>query len=214
MLELKSYSKSELSEMFGSKSTQALERKMERYGIAFDKEGRGASAVYEIAKISNPFKVFCIVELGFDGGTDFAKLRNFYYYYFNDEEFMAMPDEVKEYRMWKTGYPVSRQTIANYVRRLEVNELISKNTNNFVYYFANKQTQRIVGKEEYCQAWKEYWQDIEDGHSSFDAIWDMRVKYGGVARKQPIPEINGIYYDKIECMLNYIGQSIENEMEG
>ena len=41
----------------------------------------------------------------------------------------------------------------------------------------------------------------------------MRHKYGGVARKQPIPEINGIYNEQIEYMLSLIYQSIENEIE-
>ena len=40
----------------------------------------------------------------------------------------------------------------------------------------------------------------------------MRENYGGVARKQAIPEINGIYNDVLEEMLNYIQLSIENEM--
>lgn len=41
----------------------------------------------------------------------------------------------------------------------------------------------------------------------------MRSKYGGVARKQAIPEINGIYNEQIEYMLSLIYQSIENEIE-
>lgn len=38
------------------------------------------------------------------------------------------------------------------------------------------------------------------------------MNYGGVARKQAIPDINGIYNDKIEYMMGLIVQSIENEM--
>ena len=39
----------------------------------------------------------------------------------------------------------------------------------------------------------------------FHAICNMRVKYGGVARKQAIPEINGIYNEKIEYLCSLIG---------
>jgi hypothetical protein len=42
----------------------------------------------------------------------------------------------------------------------------------------------------------------------------MRANYGGVARKQAIPEINGIYNEKIEYMLSLIQESIENEIGG
>jgi hypothetical protein len=74
-----------------------------------------------------------------------------------------------------------------------------------------KQEQRIVDRDEYLQAWFEYWDDIASGLNSFDAIANMRTDHGGVARKQPIPEINGIYNEKIERMLSYIQQSIEDE---
>ena len=124
-----------------------------------------------------------------------------------------MPDEVKEARMAESGKPVSRQVIARYLSVLERNELINRHTNNFIYYFAYKQTQRIVEREEYSRAWREYWKDKrENGYDSFTAIMIMRENYGGVARKQAIPEINGIYNDVLEEMLNYIQISIENEL--
>lgn len=212
MLEIeRTYSKPELSLIFGTKDKQGLERKLTRYGIVFDVCGRSENAAYTINAITNPFKVFAITELGFDGNTDFIKLRNFYYHFFEDEIFMAMPDEVKEVRMREMGQPVSRQTIAAYTYRLEANSLINRHTNNFIYYFAHKQEQRIVDREEYLQAWFEYWDDIASGLNSFDAIANMRTDHGGVARKQPIPEVNGIYNEKIEQMLSYIQQSIEDE---
>mgnify|MGYP003306766742 CR=1 FL=1 len=85
MLELmKSYTKPEMSAMFGTRSMQGLQRKIERYGVSFDVDGRGETANFTITNIENPFKIYCITELGFDGHTDFYKLRNYYYYYFND----------------------------------------------------------------------------------------------------------------------------------
>ena len=212
MLEIgQTYPKPELSRIFGTRDKQGLERKLTRYGIVFDVCGRGERAAYTINAITDPFKVFAITELGFDGNTDFFKLRNFYYHFFEDEIFMAMPDEVKEAHMREMGQPVSRQTIANYTYRLVANNLINRHTNNFIYYFAYKQEQRIVDRDEYLQAWFEYWDDIASGLNSFDAIANMRTDHGGVARKQPIPEINGIYNEKIERMLSYIQQSIEDE---
>ena len=214
MLELRRYPKGDLVAMFGTKETEGLKRKMERYEIDFEKSGRGDNLMFEIKKIKDPFKVFCITELGFDGATDFKKLRNFYYYYFNDETFMAMPDEVKEVWMAKSGNKVSRQTIASYTQKLVAHNMIEKNTRNYIYYFAYKGTQELTTRERYLQAWREYWEEISGGYCSFDAIWNMRSNYGGVARKQPIPEINGIYNEKIEQMLSCIQKSIENEMEG
>ena len=88
MLELKEYTKSELTEIFRTKDTEGLKRKMDGYGVKYKSKGWGKKTVFEIQEIKEPFKVFCITELGFDGRTDYTKLRNFYYYFFNDEEFM------------------------------------------------------------------------------------------------------------------------------
>ena len=46
----------------------------------------------------------------------------------------------------------------------------------------------------------------------YEAINEMIANYGGVARKQPIPELNGIYNEKIEYLRSLIQQSIENEI--
>lgn len=167
MLELRKYPKAELSALFGTRDTQGLKRKLERYGIVYEEAGRGNTMTFDIKEITDPFKIFCITELDFDGGTDFKKVRNFYYYFFNDEEFMAMPDEVKEARMRAEGRPVARQTIANYTYKLQSHNLIERNTQNFIYYFAFKQTQRMTDRAEYLQAWHEYRADIGNGLCSF-----------------------------------------------
>ena len=208
------YSKPELTQMLGTRSKQGIDRKLDRYGVVYEVCGRGERATYTVKGMADPFKVFSITELGFDANTDFTKLRNFYYHFFEDDEFMAMPDEVKEVRMRKMGQDVSRQTIATYTRRLETNNLINRYTKNYIYYFANKSEQRLCDYTEYVEAWHNYWDDIESGLNCYDAIGNMRADYGGVARKQPIPEINGIYNEKIEYMLSLIQQSIESDYKG
>ena len=92
MLELKEYKKAELSAIFNTNDMQGLKRKLQRYGIRYQVQGRGERAIFTILETADPFKVFCICELGYDGGTDFRKLRNFLYCFFNDDEFRAMPD--------------------------------------------------------------------------------------------------------------------------
>lgn len=214
MLELREYTKPEMTEMFGTKDNQGLKRKLEGYAVDFEITGRGESAIYKIKSISFAFKLFCITEFGCDGNTDFIKLRNFYYYFFNDEEFSAMPDEVKEARMRLEHKDISRQTIANYTKKLEEKNMIHKTTTEFIYYFAYKDTQRIVERSEYSQAWKEYWDNKKNyGMCSMEAIEIMRYNYGGVARKQAIPERNSLLNDKIEHMLDLIQQSFEEGIQ-
>ena len=69
-------------------------------------------------------------------------------------------------------------------------------------------------KEEYLEAWHEYWADRALGFNSVDAICRMYGKYGGIARKQSIPEVSGFYYQEIEYMLSLIQMSIENDIGG
>ena len=40
----------------------------------------------------------------------------------------------------------------------------------------------------------------------------MRYNYGGVARKYPIPEWNGIYLEEINYIIDLVCESIENEL--
>ena len=41
------------------------------------------------------------------------------------------------------------------------------------YYFAYKSEQRMCDHAEYVQAWFEYWDDIDSGLNSYDAIWTV-----------------------------------------
>ena len=212
MLELRSYKKAELSEILKTNSRQGMLRKLERWGVRYTTEGRGENLTIIITEMANPFKVYCITELDFDAGTDFQKVRNLYYYFFNDEEFMSMPDEVKEHRMRANEKPVSRQAIHGYIAKLDAKELIDRNTKEYIYYFAYKDTQRITDHDEYVSAWHDYWSDIDNGCKSYEAIMHMRSNYGGVARKQPIPRINGIYRAEIKYLCELIQENIETEI--
>ena len=128
MLELKTYTKLEMVKMFGTKDTQGLKRKLERYGVTFDVSDRGENIKFHIKEINNPFMLYCITELGCDGRTDFYTMRNFYYYFFNDDTFMAMPDEVKETMMRLDNHTISRQAISRYISKLEKKDLIQKSS--------------------------------------------------------------------------------------
>lgn len=212
MLEERSYSKQELAELLGTQDRQGLKDKLDGYDVVYTIRGRGDNAVFKIKRLNNPFKVFCILELGFKPQTDFKKVRNLYWYYFNDDEFMAMPDEVKEHRMGENGHPVSRQSIAKYLEKLARKEYINPQSGNYIYYFAYKDTQTITTKEEYLKAWHDYYaRKLQTNY--FEAIMEMRDIYGGVAKKQAIPDINGIHIDKINYLNELIIRSLYDELD-
>ena len=81
MLECKEYAAPELWKYFGVKNNDGLDEKLkETYKVDFVKAGRGKDTIYTITAIPDPFKVFCVFDLGFDPNTDSRKLRDFIFY--------------------------------------------------------------------------------------------------------------------------------------
>lgn len=212
MLEARKYTKTEMAEILETTDNQGISRKLQRYGVEFEKNGRGEKTIFDIKAVPDKFKMYCISELGYDGRIDFRKLREFLYCYINDDEFRAMPDEVKEYRMRADENPISRQTIAKYTLQLKNLDIVYLDSGRYTYYFAFKDTHRVTEHKEYVMAWKQYWENREKEMASMDAINIMIATFGGVARKQAIPEFNAIYYNKIEELNRIILESIENEL--
>lgn len=213
MIELREYSRFEMAAILKTNNKQNMTRKLERWGITYTTKGRGSKLKFTITDIADPFKVYCITELGLPAGTDFRLFRDFCYYFFNDEEFMAMPDEVKEHRLDANSKHISRQTIANYTAKLAERNLITRHSGEYIYYFAYRNTQRITDREEYLEAWHDYWKDIDAGCFSIEAICHMRAKYGGVARKQEKPLVNAIYLNEISTICDLIQESIEKDIQ-
>ena len=213
MIDLKRYTKAEMSAILHTNSKQGITRKLDRYGITYISEGRGDRLFITVTAIQNPFKVFCITELGFPAQCDFYKLRNFMFYFFADNDtFRSMPDEVMETLLNERGKRVSRQTIAGWKRRLDRLGIIQLNQWDYVYYFAFKNHQRMCDHEEYAKAWKEYWENKRAGMSTYTAIEYMRFNYGGVARKQPRAYLNPFYTDTIRVLQDLIYVNIEEEL--
>ena len=215
MIELRRYTKAELSAIVHADSKQGITRKLDRYGITYTTEGWGDRLCITITAIQNPFKVFCITELDFPAQCDFYKLRNFMFYFFADNDtFRSMPDEVMETLLSEKGKRVSRQTIAGWKHRLDRLGIIHMNQWDYIHYFAFRRHQRMCDHDEYAKAWKEYWDNKRNGMSTYTAIEAMRSKYGGVARKQPRAYVNPFYTDTISVLQNLIYESIEEEQGG
>jgi hypothetical protein len=71
----------------------------------------------------------------------------------------------------------------------------------------------MVEREEYLQAWHEHWARRRDGWDNYSSIMQMFADYGGVARKQAIPEMNGIYTEQIEYLNTLVTEAIAKEIE-
>lgn len=204
MLECRVYTYSELSALFQTRDNQGIQRRLDRWGIRYETKGRGSGTTFDIQEIADPFKMYCMLDLGFSPNTDFEKLALFLYYLFNADGFDGLPCEMMEARIKADNFVLTRQTIENYLKKLAENNLILRNSGTYHYYFANKGNLLHATREEYSQAWREYWQAKNDGLPVRDAISLMCRTYGGVARKQAIILQNGIYgreLDELNAMV-------------
>lgn len=212
MIEERKYSFEELSKCLGSNDVQGIKRKLDGYGVEFERTGRGRSSCYTITKIKDPFKVFSIMEMGFPAQTDWEKFRNFMYVLLCDDDFGWRPDEMKEEYLRKAGKDVSRQTIAKYINRLEKYGIIGTPSGDYKYYKVfkehNIQKHEIITKQEYCAAWKIYWQCIAEGYDSRSAYKSMYNRMGGVPRKSLVMNLCPFYEEITDWILKTLLEDI------
>lgn len=223
MLELREYKATELAQILKTNTKQALDRKLESWGITFTSdERRGENRKYTLTAIENPFKIYCITELNIDSHTDFYKLQNCFYYFLNDPEFRDIPDEMREDYTEAEGKKISRQSISKYIKHLSKNELVLLNSAEYNHYFAYQDFRIFTDEKTYKEAWNLYWQLINEakekykddyGEYSSYAISEVVRKYGGVPRKQPKPSLNGIYNSTLKALNELVCDEIEKEVK-
>lgn len=201
-------------QMLGVKDNQGAQRKLSRYGVRFFVNGWGKNASFNITAIDDPFKVYCILEMGFDANCDFKKLRNYLFFLLGEDEYCWLPDEPMEKYMRSKGFYLSRQTITKYREHLERLNYI--HGGDFIYYRVyrddrDRQCYQQVEKEEYNKAWRGYWDMRNDGADSELAFACMYSAFGGVPRKQAKPIKNAFHLKELNYLLDLVSTSIYNE---
>lgn len=203
MIEEKAYTRQEIRELLNTNANnQSIKRMLERRGYEFSFEGRGGNAVFTITKLPSKFKMFCMGELGFAPQTDFIKLRNFLYYYLDDENFRNLPDTIKSERMGENGMPLTRQTIGNYELRLYTADYFWPDFAEFKYYLTHRErgvkVAIEVDRKTYAEAWALYWEVKAKTQDSETARWEMFREFGGYPNKSPIINKSSIMEKKVE----------------
>lgn len=215
MLECKQYPAPEIWKYVGARDNEGAKRKLNRYGVACFVNGRGESANFNITAVTDPFKVYCVFDMGFDPHSNFTKLRNYLFFLLGEDEYCWLPDEPMEQYMRSKGYSISRQTISKYREHLKSLGYIGDG--DYIYYRVyrdenDKQQYQQVKKEEYCWAWRLYWEKREEGWDSEGAYSCMYSAFGGVPRKQAVAEQNGIYLKQLNYLFDLVSNSIEKEV--
>lgn len=106
MLECRSYTAPEMWEYLGVKDNSQAVKKLNRYNIVFFQNGYGDKASFNVLDIREPFKVYCVFDMGFDPHSDFTKLRNYLFFLLGEDECCWLPDEPMEAYMRSKGYTI------------------------------------------------------------------------------------------------------------
>lgn len=212
MLEIKEYTIKELSEILNSRGKQAIDRKLERYGIQFDSFGRGENRIYDIKEIPDPFKIFCITEMRVPAVVNFEKFRIFCYYFLCDDDFIRVPILEMVNILSIDGVAVSRQAIRKWIRYFERVNYILLDTTNCTYYaitesLEGRKCYTPIPREEYSKAWGLYWGNLEEygARSAYQKMWNY---LGGHPHKHPNIIQNGIYEQQLDTLLELVLESM------
>ena len=201
MLEERIYTIDEIAAALKTgKRRQSIKKKLESNNVEFEISGRGRSAMFDIKKINEPYKLYCKMELGFSGQCDFEKMLYVHYEFLNSDKYVGLKKKEKKKYMDKKYIHISRQTISNNIKRLENLGWIHFSSDNCKYYFSSKGVHVDCDKEKYSEAWAYYFEQTgKCGRETKDVIGDIIRRYGGVPRKHLLPDINVLNSDEINA---------------
>ena len=204
MLEEKAYTIQEIRELLKTDAKkQGIERMLQRKNIEYTVEGWGENNIFTLKKVPPMLKfiAFCKKEFNFAPQTDFTKLRNFFYYYLDDEDFRNLPDTIKSVRMGKNDMPLGRATIGHYEMFLYKEHYFWPDFTEFKYYLTHKErgvkVAIEVDRKTYAEAWAKYWEVKAKPQDSEIARWEMFYEFGGYPNKSPIIRENAITADRV-----------------
>ena len=91
MLDMRTYTREELKEIFHTDRIDSIKSKLNRQGYTYEASGRGQELTLKITGLPPRFKTFCIEQLGFAPQTDFERLKVFLYHFFFDDDYRQLP---------------------------------------------------------------------------------------------------------------------------
>jgi len=208
MLNIGRYSIIELKQILRTNNKQGVDRKLDRYGVKYSSTGYADDRIYDITSIPDPFKVYCIINLGIPAQADFSKIRNMYYYFFCVEGFHEKPLIEMALIMENEGIQASRQFVSRWIEYLRRLDYIEYSKADCDYYaiskdYAGNRVCKKITKDAYSKAWAIYfeWKDKEGCGNAYSRMYNT---IGGHPYKKPIYTQNIIKYSEIQELIDII----------
>ena len=209
MLELRTYTKNEITGILDTTDRQGVKRKLDGYGVEYTIDGWG-NYTLTITAINDPFRLFCITTLGIPAQADFDKLKTLYYHLFCCPEFATQPYEVMASKLKEEGEadPPSNKTIGKWVAYLGTIDFVAFDRDDCVYYAIQEGQDGMrncveISKETYCAGWRIYW-EYKTKEGTDLAYYRMYNYVGGHPCRRPKMKANGIYNKEIEQLIDIL----------
>lgn len=207
MLELKQYTRQELISIYKTDRLDAIKKKVTREGYKYTNLGRGKDYVMqidELPKDKDSFKEYCINILGLAPQTNFDKFRSFIYYVLTDDTFINLQYAEMSRFLAAKEINITRQTLSEYMSKLEALNWIAYLLDEFNYYIFDKNINRTrtITQEEYKRAWKEFREG--NYNSTNEAVSGLYSLCGALPRKKPVAALNAFYIDEYNKLLKII----------
>ena len=95
---------------------------------------------------------------------------------------------------------------------MEQNNLILQHSGDYIYYGIHDGERCEMSKEQYCAAWRSYFEDKKEGSASSDAFMSKIQKFGCIPRKKEVALVNGIHAQTIDTLIDLAQEEIEKEI--
>lgn len=212
MLKIGKYTNAELSEILKTGSLQKTKDKLKRLGVEYNVEGKSEEAIIDVKNFQNEFKVFCILDVGFNAATDFDKLKYFINFFFNDDcdDFRVLP-KMDMAKIISQKANICRQTVSKYINQLEKADLIMVSFCQYKYYAVSNGERKEISRELYSKSWQAYWNC--SSYSSSEKILSAAAVAGGFPTKRPLIYNNAFYLEKINRLNDLSLKAIQQEVE-
>ena len=200
MLDMRTYTREELVELYHTDRIDSIKSKLNRQGYTYSACGRGQTFALTISGLPPRFKTFCMEQLGFAPQTDFERLKVFLYNFFFDDDYRQLPI-VTMARILEKEFYISYQTLSNWIDKLEKANLIHRSMAEFNYYAFGKDEcgnpiEIPITEKLYKKAWNEYWKGNE--YSYCEALACMNEVIKGTPKKFGVIDLNAFDEQTIE----------------
>ena len=215
-LQLRTYTREELEEIFSTTRTDSIKRSLQRAGYTFESGGRGKGYTITITGLPDPptpFEEFARREFECGPQTRIEDMETFFSLLFFHPDFRYYPGTYQSIFMKDNlNIHISAQTLRNWKKKLiDLNWIALDETDCRYYACRKEQKPTEMEMEQYKRSWRKFYEKVARGADPSAERKEIYYKNGGMPRKQCGFAENGVEYEKIDELRKSLFKSAEKQ---